>query len=228
MPLIVHHLQVSQSERVPWLCEELGIEYELKLHQRDPLLSPKAIKDLNKLGQAPVIQDGELTLAESGACMEYIIYKHGNGRLALPPSHKDYAQYLYWWHFSNSNLQPFISRLMTLKFAGAPPGPQLDRQASQLDKILSFLNDHLAGNEWLAGTEFTAADIMIVFSLTTMRVFYPLDLSKYSNILAYLTRTSKREGFKRARAKADPDLPLAIEGSPPQQFVDTLRAQGKM
>ena len=227
MTLIVHHLQVSQSERVPWLCEELGIKYELKLHQRDPLFSPKSIKDLNKLGQAPVIQDGDLTLAESGACIEYINNKYGNGSLALPPSHKNYASYLYWWHWSNSNFQPLISRLMLLRSAGVT-GPPLDRTAMQLGNTLKFLDDRVKDNEWLAGTDFTVADIMLLFSLTTMRVFYPLDLSKYSNVLVYIKRASERDGFKKARAKADPQLALAIDGPAPQQFIDTLRAQGKM
>jgi glutathione S-transferase len=95
MPLTIHHLQLSQSERLPWLCEELNIPYTLTLHQRAPVFSRQSIKDLNPLRQAPVIQDGNLTLAEFAACVEYIIHVHGNGKLALPPSHKNYADYLY-------------------------------------------------------------------------------------------------------------------------------------
>lgn len=229
MTLIVHHLQQSQSDRVVWLCEELGIDYTLKLHKRDPLFSPQSIKDLNKLGQAPVIQDGDLTLAESAACVEYIIYKHGNGRLALPPSHPDYASYLYWFHWSNGGLQPLIGRMMTLKMAGVgPDNPMLARFEGNRDKFLTFLDDRLSSNEWLAGKEFTAADIMTGFSLTTMRSFYAYDLSQYKGILAYLKRVSERDGYKRARAKGDPDLPLMIDGPAPVQLVDQLRAAGKM
>ncbi|KAJ9652659.1 hypothetical protein H2198_008094 [Neophaeococcomyces mojaviensis] len=229
MTLIVHHLQVSQSDRLVWLCEELGIDYTLKLHQRDPLFSPQSIKDLNKLGQAPVIQDGNLTLAESAACVEYIIHKHGNGRLALPPSHQNYADYLYWFHWSNGGLQPKISQLLALRSTGAnPENHYMVRLNTQLDKFLTFLDERLGSNKWLAGDEFSAADCMTVFSLTTMRTFQPFDLSKYSNILSYLRRVSERDGYKRARAKGDPNLPLMIDGPAPRQFVDVLRAEGKL
>ena len=95
--LIVHHLGKSQSERIVWLCEELNIRYELKLYQRDPvtILAPPEYKALAPIGAAPVITDGDLVLAESGAVMEYIIARHGNGRLALTSEHPDFAQYLY-------------------------------------------------------------------------------------------------------------------------------------
>lgn len=94
--LTVHHLQISQSERIVWLCEELEIPYTLKLYQRAPFLAPPELKALHPMGAAPVITDGPITLAESPACVEYIIQKHGSGRLMLPPSHPDYADYLYW------------------------------------------------------------------------------------------------------------------------------------
>lgn len=115
--LTIHHLQVSQSERIIWLCEELSIPYGLKLYKRDPIYSPAPLKALSPLGTAPVIADGPLTLAESGAIVEYIIHKHGNGRLALPPTHSNYADYLYWFHFSNANLQAIVSRIMILRAA---------------------------------------------------------------------------------------------------------------
>ena len=229
MPLTVHHLQVSQSERIVWLCEELGIEYTLKLHKRDPILSPKSIRDLNKLGQAPVIQDGNLTMAESAACVEYIIHKYGNGRLALPPTHENYADYLYWFHWSNGGLQPRISQQMGLKYSGVSPDNAYAARTNQiLDRFLGFLDERLQLNKWLAGDEFTAADCMVVFSLTTMRTFFPYDLSNYSNILAYLKRVSERDGYKRSRSKGDPDLPLMIDGPAPRQFVDILREEGKL
>ncbi len=229
MPLIVHHLQVSQSERIVWLSEELGIDYELMIHKRDPFLSPQSIKDLNVLGQAPVIQDGPITLPESGACAEYILQKYGDGRLALGPSHKDYAQYLYWFHFANGNLHPQMSRVMVLKLSNVDPEEfHAQRHFKQLAKFLKFMDDHLKDHRWLAGDEFTAADCMNVFPLTTMRTFSPQDLSEYPNILGYLKRVSEREAYKRARAKADPELPLMIDGKPPAQFFDKLRAEGKI
>ena len=231
MPLTVHHLQSGQSERIPWLCEELNIPYTLTLHQRAPLFAPQSIKDLNPLGQAPIIQDGSLTLAESAACVEYIIQVHGNGRLALPPSHKHYPDYLYWYHFSNGTLQPHISSaLQVSRFKKTNPAVSavVERSSERLGKMLRLIDARLSENTWLAGEEFTAADIMIVFTLTTMRSFYPLDLAEYQGIMKYLERVTAREGYKRARAKADPGLELMIEGKPPQSFASKLKAAGKI
>ena len=114
--LTVHHLGKSQSERIVWLCEELGIPYELKHTVRDSqtMLAPAPYKAMHPIGSAPVITDGDLVLAESGAIVEYILAKYGNGRLALPPSHPDFASYLYWFHFANGTLQAGMGRLMIL------------------------------------------------------------------------------------------------------------------
>ncbi|TVY59561.1 Glutathione S-transferase [Lachnellula suecica] len=202
MSLTIHHLQNSQSERVVWLAEELHIPYTLKLHQRDPYFSPQSIKDLNPLGSAPVIQDGSLTLAESAACVEYIIHKHGNGRLALPPSHKDYADYLYWFHFSNGTFQPHIMQVLQFsRLGGSAAGASAvsARLDDRLGKYLGLMDARLGANKWLAGDEFTAADIMIVFTLTTMRMFNPLDLTEYKGILAYLKRVSERDGSRNQK-----------------------------
>lgn len=227
MTLTVHHMQISQSERIPWLCEELGIPYTLKLHQRAPVFSPQSIKDLSPLGQAPVIQDGDLTLFESAACVEYIIQKYGNGKLTLPPSHKNFADYIYWFHFSNGTLQPHIM-LIRRVHAVLPAGASDGGLSERFGKILSFLNARLEKNTWLAGEEFTAADVMIVFSLTTMRAFLPYDLTGYDGILGYLQRVVKREGYQKARAKADPDLEPRNDGKAPQSYIDKLKAEGKL
>src|ERR1700748_455605 len=114
--LTVHHLGKSQSERIVWLCEELSIPYELKRYTRDAvtMLAPGENKALHPIGAAPVITDGDLVHAESGAIVDYILAKHGNGRLALPASHPDFAQYLYWFHFANGTLQAGMGRLMIL------------------------------------------------------------------------------------------------------------------
>ncbi|MDI1490843.1 MAG: hypothetical protein OHK93_002048 [Ramalina farinacea] len=227
MSLTIHHLQFSQSERLPWLCEELQIPYTLTIHQRDPIFSPQSIYDLNPLGQAPVIQDGDLTLAESGACTEYIIHKHGDGRLALPPSHKSYADYLYWFHFANSNLQPQILLLLQLSRVDPLP-PSFARSSERFEKLLEVMDSRLSKNDWLAGENFTAADCMTVFSLTTVRAFYPLNLTGYQGILSYLQRVVQREGFKKARAKADPEMELMIDGKPPLSYMERMKKAGKM
>ena len=207
--LTIHHLGHSQSERILWLCEELGVPYGLTRHERDPvtILSPPALRALHPIGAAPVIQDGGLLLAESAAIVEYIIVKHGNGRLRLGPDHPDFASYLYWFHFANGNLQPVIGRLMMVGRAGLAPDHPVQRAVKdRLDRVMALVEARLGEADYLAGREFTAADIMSVFSLTTMRLFQSLDLRPYPNILAYLQRIGARPAYRRAMAKGDPDL----------------------
>jgi glutathione S-transferase len=207
--LTIHHLGVSQSERIIWLCEELGVPYELKLYKRDAvtILSPPELRALHPLGAAPVITEGDLLLAESAAIVDYIIHKHGGGRLALGPEHPDYAAYLYWFHFANGNLQPVMSRNMVVRRTGVPAdNPMLLSVKERLDRVFDLVEARLGEAEFLAGSEFTAADIMSVFSLTTMRTFLPLDLSPYPNILAYLQRIGARDAYRRAMQKGDPGM----------------------
>jgi glutathione S-transferase len=230
MPLTVHHLQVSQSERIPWLCEELSIPYTLKTYKRSPLLAPPELKSLTPMGAAPVIQDTlpnttTLTLAETPACAEYIIHTHGSGRLALPPTHPSYPQYLYWFHFANGNLQCQMSTSFRLHRSDASPtNPIVSTTLSRTSKVLTHIDSHLSlpQNPWLAGSEFTAADIMTVFSLTTMRVFNPVDLSPYPNILDYLKRVGERPAYRRAMSKADPEMTPYLGAESPGEFMDTI------
>jgi glutathione S-transferase len=207
--LKIHHLGHSQSERVIWLCEELGLPYEVQHHTRDAttFLSPPELKALHPLGAAPLIEDGDLLLAESAAIVEYIIVKHGAGRLKPGPDHPDYADFLYWFHFSNGNLQPALGRSMMvarLKLPATDP-VQASVQA-RLDRVMTLVETRLGERLHLAGDEFTAADIMTVFSLTTMRLFQPVDLGPYPNIRAYLRRIGERPAYRRAMVKGDPDL----------------------
>ena len=106
--LTVHHLGISQSDRIVWLCEELGIPYDLKLYARDPQtrLAPPEYGALTPFGTAPVVTDGDLTLGESAAIIEYIIAKHGDGRFAVTPDAPNYADYLFWFHFANGSVMP--------------------------------------------------------------------------------------------------------------------------
>jgi glutathione S-transferase len=207
--LTIHHLGHSQSERIVWLCEELGIPYELKRYQRDLVtrLSPPELKALHPLGAAPLIEDGDLMLAESAAIVEYVIAKHGGGRLRLDPAHPDYAAYLYWFHFSNGNLQPVMSRLMMVSRAGLPADHPVQASVQmRFDRVMHLVDERLREATYFAGREFTAADIMSVFSLTTMRLFQPASLGSYSGILSYLRRIGERPAYRRAMAKGDPDL----------------------
>jgi glutathione S-transferase len=207
--LKIHHLGHSQSERVVWLCEELGLSYELQRYTRDPvtILSPPELKALHPLGAAPLMEDGDLLLAESAAIVEYIIVKHGGGRLKLGPEHRDYATFLYWFHFSNGNLQPVMGRLMIVSRAKLPADhPVQVSVQGRLDRLMALVEARLGETPYLAGQEFTAADIMSVFSFTTMRLFQPVDLAPYPNVRAYLRRIGERPAYRRAMALGDPDL----------------------
>jgi glutathione S-transferase len=205
----VHHLGRSQSERIVWLCEELGLPYELKVYDRDPvtMLAPPEYKALHPIGAAPVITDGAVVLAESGAIVDYILARHGGGRLAVGPADPGFADYLYWLHFANGTLQPAMGRMMILARLKLPEGdPVQAAMRGRLERALGFVEARLGQVPWLAGQAFTAADIMTVFSLTTMRGFFPVDLAPYPNTRAYLARVGAREGYRRAMAKGDPGM----------------------
>lgn len=207
--MIVHHLGKSQSERIVWLCEELGIPYELRVYDRDPVtrLAPPDYKALHPMGAAPVITDGDLVLAESGAIIEYIVAKYGKGRLTLAPDHPDFAQFLFWFHFANGSLQPATGRNMILARLKLPEdNPVLHAMKGRLDLALGLVEARLTKTAFLAGSEFTTADIMIVFTLTTMRLFLPFDLAPYPAILAYLQRIGARPAYRRAMQKGDADM----------------------
>lgn len=212
--LTVHHLGRSQSERIVWLCEELGLDYELKCYARDPVtrLAPPEYKALHPIGTAPVIFDGDLVLGESGAIVEYIIATHGAGRLERRPGHPEFAQYLYWLHYANGSFQALLHRTLVARRLEPPPEHRvlLDLQA-RLGRALGFLDRRLGESSYLAGEELTAADIMIVFCLTTMRMFTPYDLKPYPHILAYLRRIGEREAYQRAMRKGDPGMTPLLE-----------------
>ncbi|KAI1473257.1 glutathione S-transferase [Daldinia caldariorum] len=232
MTLIIHHLGVSQSDRVVWLCEELGIDYELKKYDRSPIWAPPEYKALHPVGSAPVIEDGSVKLAESGACVEYILQTRGNGRLVVAPGKKDFAEYLYWFHFANGTLQPALVSALLFSRAGlGDDNESVKGNEDRRKQLLKFMDQRLSEVPWLAGEEFTAADIMNVTSLTTMRCFIKYDLSNYPNIVAYLQRIAAREKYRHAMRKGDPGLnvdELTAASPPPLQeaVAAAFRAHG--
>ena len=205
--LVVHHLGISQSDRIVWLCEELGLEYELIRYERDPVtrLAPASYRALHPSGTAPVITDGDLVLAESGAIVEYIARRHGGGRLFVSPDQANFADFLYWFHFANGSMMPAATIPLVAQMAGGG-GDVATAFSDRLDRNYAMLEERLGAVSWLAGNDFTAADIMIAFPLTTMRLFAPRDLAPYPNIIAYLARLAARPAFQRAMEKADPGL----------------------
>jgi glutathione S-transferase len=207
--LTVHHLGRSQSERIVWLCEELGVDYELKHYDRDPvtILAPPEYKALHPLGTAPVITDGALVLAESGAVMQYILARYGDGRLAPRPDDAAFADYLFWFHFANGTIMPNMGRALLLRrLAVADDNPTAQWLRTRLDRAFDVVEARLGEAAYFAGGAFTAADIIMGFPLTTMRLYTPRDLTPYPNIRGYLARIGQRDAYRRAMRKGDPDL----------------------
>ena len=207
--ITVHHLGMSQSERIVWLCEELAVPYTLRRYDRDPAtrLAPADYRALNPMGIAPVITDGDLVLGESGAILEYVIAKYGDGRLAVGPDKPNFADYLFWFHFANGTMMPsemgdVISTTLGLKEAN----PILAMLRDRSERAFALVESRLGDVPYFAGTEFSAADIMMLFPLSTMRAFAQRDLSPLPHIRAYLKRIGERPAYQRAMTRGDPGL----------------------
>ncbi|MGD9470739.1 MAG: glutathione S-transferase family protein [Novosphingobium sp.] len=203
--LTVHHLRVSQSERIVWLCEELGIEYELKnyLRRDDNNLAPDEYKALHPMGIAPVITDGDLVLGESGAICEYIDARYGNSRLSPGPDHPDFADHLFWLHFANGTFMATGMCEITCAYTDtAPPAFVADRSQRGWKHVEARLGEA----EFFGGGQLTTADIMMGFALTTMRAFVEHPLDGSPNLRAYLQRIGARPAYQRAMAKCEPGM----------------------
>lgn len=210
--LTVHHLGMSQSDRIVWLCEELGLPYDLKRYDRDPVtrLAPAEYQALHPIGTAPIITDGDVVLGESGAIVEYIMARYGLGRLAIAPDEEGFADYLFWLHYANGSFMP-AAMMGLLGGMATDRGEALKSLNRRADRAWDMIEARVGANTYLAGETFTAADIMTLFPLTTMRLFAPRDLSPYPGIRAYLQRIGAREAFRCAMEKADPGFAVPLE-----------------
>ena len=202
--ITVHHLSTSRSERIVWLMEELGLEYKLERFRREPSgAAPDALKAIHTLGKAPVIRDGDIVLAESGAIVDYIVHRYGHGRLAVRPDAPGYARYLYWLHFAEGSLMSLMLIALVLsRVPEASASPIRTRVLARMQQMLSFVDSELGEGPWFAGAEFTAADVMMTFPFTTMRLFLDYDLAPYANVLAFLKRVEARPAYRKAMALA--------------------------
>lgn len=179
--LIVHHLNNSRSQRVLWLLEELGVPYEIKRYERDPktMLAPPELRAIHPLGKSPVIVDDGQTIAESGAIIEYLVDKYGQGRFAPAAGTPERLRYTYWMHYAEgSAMPPLLLKLVALRIAGAPmpffAKPIARKIAAtlqssfidpQLKLHLGYINKELGATGWFVGTDFTAADVQMSFPL---------------------------------------------------------------
>ncbi|KAJ6525576.1 glutathione S-transferase like protein [Mycena vulgaris] len=204
--LIIHHLQRSQSERIVWLCEELGLPYELKIYQRDrqTLLAPAELKALYPCGTAPLMEDGTVKFSESSAIMEYIVQKYARTTLLnVLADEPGFADFIYWYHYGIGSLQPVVGRLLARRSV-ADDNPFLQRVDASLKAALTHVDGRLRDTgAYLAGTQCTLADIYAEFTLSTMRLFTPFSLDGYDGVYAWLQRVAERPAYKRLIEKAE-------------------------
>jgi glutathione S-transferase len=197
----LHHLNDSRSQRILWLLEELGTPYEIKPYQRDAKtrLAPPELTAIHPLGKSPVISDGDLKIAESGAIVDYLIRKYGNGKMMPPAGTRDYEAYNEWLHYAEGSamlplmLHLYVSRL---KEAGAPLHPRID---SEIANHLGYVEGALRGKEFFVGETLTGADIQMSFIGEMAGVFDRL--GPFPNLAAWLTRMHARPAFKRSIEK---------------------------
>ena len=199
--MIVHHLNNSRSQRILWLLEELGLPYALKRYQRDPKtnLAPPELKAINALGKSPVLEDGSRVVIESGAIVDYLIRRHGQGRLQPDPATAAYDTYVQWLHFAEgSAMLPLMLNLYVgrLGDAGAPLHPRIE---SELANYLGYLNDALAQSPYLLGEELSGADIQMSFIGEIAKA--QGKLPAYPNLAAWVQRFQARPAYRKALEK---------------------------
>jgi glutathione S-transferase len=211
--IVVHHLNNSRSQRVLWLLEELGLEYEIRRYERDPktMLAPVSLRAVHPLGKSPVLTDGPLTLAESGAIIEYLVERYGNGRFAPAPGTPERMRYTYWLHYAEgSAMSPLLMKLVFDRIASGPAPFFVKPIAKgisnrvlttfvkpQIDLHLDFMEAELAKSRWFAGNEFSAADVQLSFPLEAATVRAGLD-ARRPKLVAFLDRIHARPAYQRA------------------------------
>jgi glutathione S-transferase len=203
--VLVHHLGISQSERIVWLCEELDLEYTLRLYRRDSTgMAPDDYRMLHPMGIAPVIEVDGCVLAESGAIIDYLVAKRGGNRLLLSPGDRGFADWLFWHHFANGTMVPAaMMEIMGQRMQGGA-GEGLTELSARSTRAMDLIERHFTDAAWFAGDIFTTADIMMVFPLTTMRAVMPRDLAPFPRIRAYLARIGERPAYRRAMEACEP------------------------
>lgn len=206
--ITVHHLHDSRSERIIWLMEELGLPYKLDFHYRVPMgggrLAPQELAQIHPFGTAPIISDGDITIAESGAIVEYVIQKYAKGKLSVPVDAPEYGEYLFWLHFAEGTLMSQILREFLLDRIAADPEAFAAKRLRERNRMyFKYVDARLAEAPYFAGKEFTAADIMMVFPFTTLQLFKKIDLTPYPNLTAYLARIAERPAYKKTMRLAN-------------------------
>jgi len=219
--ITVHHLNNSRSQRILWLLEELGQPYEIKRYERDAktMLAPPELLRVHPLGKSPVITDGDLTVAESGAIVEYLLDTYGEAS-GLRPARGTAAfrRYTYWLHFAEgSAMPPMVMKLVFQKIKSTPM-PFFARPIARgiADKVLAafidpnlqrqiaFMEAELAGSPWFAGQALTAADIQMSFPIEAANQRAGLSGERTPRLLDWLARAHARPAYQRALQRGGP------------------------
>lgn len=200
--LVVHHLNDSRSQRILWLLEELGAPYEIKHYARDATtrLAPPELKAVHPLGKSPVITDGAITIAESGAIVDYIVRTYGGGKLA--PSAADAEKYNEWLHYAEGSAMLPLMLNMYVGRLGDAGAPLQARIQSEMANHLSYVEGALAGRDWLMGKDLTGADIQMSFVGEVARAMGQMD--KHPNIKGWVERFQARPAYQRGLEKGGP------------------------
>ena len=213
--ITVHHLENSRSQRILWLLEELGVPYEIKHYKRDPKtsLAPPELLKVHPLGKSPVITDGDLTIAESGAIIEYLIERYGKGTLVPPRGSPEWLRYTYWLHFAEGTaMPPLVMKLVFTRIEHAPMpffARPIARGIAQkvrrgmidpnLERIVKHMEEELGRSEWFAGKDFTAADVQMSFPVEAAAA--RAGAAAMPHIKGFLERIHARPAYKRALDK---------------------------
>jgi glutathione S-transferase len=216
--IIVHHLEKSRSQRIVWLLEELGIPYEIEHYKRDPntMLAPDSLRRVHPLGKSPVITDGDTVVAESGAIIEYLVEKHGGGRLKPAVDDPNWLNYQYWLHYAEGSLMPLM--VMKLIFSRVPKAPMpffakpIAKKISggmvggfvqpRIEEQLRLVESHLASHTWFAGEALTAADVQMSFPLQAAGARANLDALPH--IRDFIQRVEARPAYQRGIERTGP------------------------
>ena len=210
--IVVHHLNNSRSQRLLWLLVELGLDYEIKRYQRNAktMLAPPELRAVHPLGKSPVLTDGGNTLAESGAIMEYLVERYGNGRFIPPAGTPERLRYTYFLHYAEgSAMTPLLLKLIFERIPPSVPffirpvakaisaGVMARLVTPQLKSHLDFLEGELAKGPWFAGPEFSAADVQMSFVLEAAQSRGGLDASR-PRLMDWLARIHARPAYMKA------------------------------
>ncbi|TDO98077.1 glutathione S-transferase family protein [Marinomonas balearica] len=219
--ITLHHLENSRSQRVAWALESLGLEYEVKLYKRDSSASaPESLKKIHALGKAPVLEDGDVVIAESGAILEYLCDCYDDENRLSPHSMEDKLNYRYWMHFAEGSLMPLL--VMTLIFNKVPKQPmpffvkpiakglcdkiQKNFVTPRLMPMIELIEDTLSQQTWFVGERMTAADMQMSFPVQALA--RAVEMENYPNIQRFINQMEDSDSYIKAKERVGAFGPL--------------------